>query len=290
MQALDDTGTQTMRLGYSPFGQLMPYQYTGGYTDGNTGFVHLDARWYNPHASRFVQPDYWNLKNTYLPTEIQHELMRFTGLSANQLLRDPDQQLAFGYVSGNPLSWVDPFGLFAPLAGAAAGAVLDATIQLGEIAFSEDKTLSDFDWAQVGINAAAGAVGAGIGTKITNLATKVGNAMATPTKAAAAAKVTDLTGNTISGGAIGAIAGTVSDKRSGNPITPESIAEHALAGAIAGGGSVFGGRSGVLDEFGEYSANPKPPRDVLSGALVGEVAIANSNGVIEKVYEAANCP
>ncbi|HCE4734500.1 TPA: RHS repeat-associated core domain-containing protein [Vibrio parahaemolyticus] len=125
-----------MLLGYSPFGQvyrkhndktqwkinagvnankqlgqLMPYQYTGGYTDGNTGLVHLDARWYNPHTSRFVQPDYWNLKNTYLPSEIQHELMRFTGLNASQLLRDPSQQLAYGYVSGNPLVWVDPMGL-----------------------------------------------------------------------------------------------------------------------------------------------------------------------------------
>lgn len=48
---------------------------------------------------------------TYLPTEIQHELMRFTGLNTSQLLRDPSQQLAFGYVSGNPLNWVDPFGL-----------------------------------------------------------------------------------------------------------------------------------------------------------------------------------
>jgi len=139
MQVLDNTGTQTMRLGYSPFGQvyrkhndktqwkinagvnankqlgqLMPYQYTGGYTDGNTGLVHLDARWYNPHTSRFVQPDYWNLKNTYLPTEIQHELMRFTGLNTSQLLRDPSQQLAFGYVSGNPLTWVDPWGLCLP--------------------------------------------------------------------------------------------------------------------------------------------------------------------------------
>lgn len=37
--------------------------------------------------------------------------MRFTGLNASQLLRDPSQQLAFGYVSGNPLVWVDLFGL-----------------------------------------------------------------------------------------------------------------------------------------------------------------------------------
>ncbi|WP_261816218.1 RHS repeat-associated core domain-containing protein [Vibrio gallicus] len=139
IQVLDAQGTSAMRLGYSPFGQvyrrhndqtfwkinagvnankqlaqLMPYQYTGRYTDGNTGLVNLDSRWYNPHISRFVQPDQWNFKNTYLPQEIQHELMRYTGLNTNQLLRDPSQQMSYGYVSGNPLSWVDPFGLCMP--------------------------------------------------------------------------------------------------------------------------------------------------------------------------------
>ncbi|MBM7036560.1 RHS repeat domain-containing protein [Vibrio ulleungensis] len=112
--ALDSGNTQAMRLGYSPFGevfrkhndqtfwkanstvnanhqlgQLVPYQYTGKYTEGSTGFVQMDARWYNPHTHRFVQPDYWNLRNTHLPVEIQHELMRFTGLNTSQLLSDP---------------------------------------------------------------------------------------------------------------------------------------------------------------------------------------------------------
>ncbi|WP_236009449.1 RHS repeat-associated core domain-containing protein [Vibrio ulleungensis] len=133
--ALDSGNTQAMRLGYSPFGevfrkhndqtfwkanstvnanhqlgQLVPYQYTGKYTEGSTGLVHMDARWYNPHTHRFVQPDYWNLRNTHLPVEIQHELMRFTGLNTTQLLSDPSQRMSYGYVSGNPLKWVDPWG------------------------------------------------------------------------------------------------------------------------------------------------------------------------------------
>lgn len=37
--------------------------------------------------------------------------MWFTGLNTSQLLRAPSQQLAFGYLSGNPLVWVHPFGL-----------------------------------------------------------------------------------------------------------------------------------------------------------------------------------
>jgi hypothetical protein len=39
------------------------------------------------------------------------QLMRFTKLSTNALLHSPMEQMAFGYVKGNPLSWVDPFGL-----------------------------------------------------------------------------------------------------------------------------------------------------------------------------------
>ncbi|WP_241905821.1 RHS repeat-associated core domain-containing protein [Vibrio breoganii] len=142
IHVLDETGTTAMRLGYSPFGQtyrkqndktfwkinagvnahkqltqLMPYQYTGQYTESSTGLINLDARWYNPHANRFVQPDYWNLKNTYLPIEIQHELIRTTQLNTDMLLRDPSQQMAYGYVSGNPLKYIDLLGLYSYLTG-----------------------------------------------------------------------------------------------------------------------------------------------------------------------------
>lgn len=134
--ALDGNQKEAMRLGYSPFGQvyrktnntkfwklnsgvnannqlnqLMPYQYTGRYTEGATGYTNLDARWYNPYTQRFNQPDYWSFNNTGLPKAVQHELMRFTGLNTAQLLRDPAQQMRYGYVSSNPLTLVDLSGL-----------------------------------------------------------------------------------------------------------------------------------------------------------------------------------
>jgi hypothetical protein len=75
----------------------------------------MDARWYNPHSHRFQQPDYWNFRNTGLPSEIQHELVAHLQLNTNQLLNDPSQQMSYGYVSGNPLKWVDPWGLCMPV-------------------------------------------------------------------------------------------------------------------------------------------------------------------------------
>ncbi|MFC1237284.1 RHS repeat-associated core domain-containing protein [Vibrio sp. F74] len=90
----------------------MPYRYTGKFTDYNTGLVQLDSRWYNGHNGRFIQPDNWNLRNTHLPKAVQHELMQFTGVNTQQLLNDPSQQMAYGYVRGNPLKYVDPYGLY----------------------------------------------------------------------------------------------------------------------------------------------------------------------------------
>ncbi len=93
------------------FAQLMPYRYTGKFTDYSTGLVQMDSRWYNGHNGRFIQPDNWNLRNTHLPKAVQHELMQFTGVNTQQLLNDPSQQMAYGYVRGNPLKYVDPYGL-----------------------------------------------------------------------------------------------------------------------------------------------------------------------------------
>jgi len=84
---------------------------TGPRTEKAAGLVHLDARWYNPYTSRFVQPDLWNFSSTGLPKDVQHEVMQFAALNTSQLLSDPGQQMRYGYVRGNPVSLIDPYGL-----------------------------------------------------------------------------------------------------------------------------------------------------------------------------------
>ncbi|MBU2863264.1 hypothetical protein KO489_05370 [Reinekea forsetii] len=74
----------------------------------------MDARWYNPKVGRFIQPDQYNHVNLMLPKGAQSELMRYIGRSQSDLLKDPAQQMRYGYVSGNALRWVDPLGLCYP--------------------------------------------------------------------------------------------------------------------------------------------------------------------------------
>ena len=76
--------------------------------------MHLDARWYNPQTTRFIQPDLWNFASTGLPKEIQHEVMQFAALNTSLLLSDPGQQMRYGYVANNPSSWMDLMGLCYP--------------------------------------------------------------------------------------------------------------------------------------------------------------------------------
>ncbi|MDN3649177.1 M15 family metallopeptidase [Reinekea marina] len=75
----------------------------------------MDARWYNPTVGRFIQPDQYNLVNLMLPNGAQSELMRYIGRTQSDLLKDPAQQMRYGYVSGNALRWVDPLGLCEPV-------------------------------------------------------------------------------------------------------------------------------------------------------------------------------
>ncbi|TGG89365.1 hypothetical protein E4656_20125 [Natronospirillum operosum] len=98
-------------VGHSPKRHLVPYLYTGQYETNLTGLIHMDARWYSPQQGRWLQPDYYSFSQLALPQSARHQLLGSTTLNTQHLLRDPGQQMRYGYVAGNPLRWVDPMGL-----------------------------------------------------------------------------------------------------------------------------------------------------------------------------------
>ena len=74
-------------------------------------------------------------------------------------------QSPYSYMDGNPILMNDPDGDCPWCIGALVGAVVDAGLQLTEIALT-DKPISEFSWTSVGVSAASGAIGVGIATKI----------------------------------------------------------------------------------------------------------------------------
>jgi hypothetical protein len=84
----------------------------------------------------------------------------------------------------NPVLNNDPDGDCPWCVGAAAGAALDAGIQLLEIAIDEKKSLKDFSFKSVAVSAVTGAAGVSIATKITKLSTVAKVAVEVATDAA----------------------------------------------------------------------------------------------------------
>jgi RHS repeat-associated protein len=91
----NDAGSQVAAYTFDAYGNATaktgaattPLQYAGQYTDAETGFQYLRARYYDPATGQFLSRD---------PIET--------------LTREP-----YGYVGGNPLNGTDPTGLWCPL-------------------------------------------------------------------------------------------------------------------------------------------------------------------------------
>ena len=88
----------------------------------------------------------------------------------------------------NPILNEDPNGDCPWCIGAAVGGLLDAGLQLAEIGLDKDKHLSDFSFAEVGISAAAGAIGVGLADKAEKIF-EVGKLATTAIKVAISAAV-----------------------------------------------------------------------------------------------------
>jgi RHS repeat-associated protein len=137
----DGTGTINSSYSYAPYGtasrsgtQDTSFQFTGRENDLDTGLYYYRSRYYSPVIARFISED---------PI----------GLAGGSNL--------YVYADGNPISENDPTGDCPWCIGALIGAGIDLATQLA----ANGGNWHCISWGQVGVSAALGAVGGGLGGK-----------------------------------------------------------------------------------------------------------------------------
>ena len=143
----DVNGTITDTFAYDTYGKCISHTGTSkvifGYngrdgvvTDDN-GFIYMRARYYSPEMKRFVNSD-------VIAGEISN------AVTLNR----------FAYANGNPVSFVDPFGLsiLLTLGIMALGGVVSATISAASSAIEQQVSEDEINWTEVAVDAAWGFV------------------------------------------------------------------------------------------------------------------------------------
>ncbi|MGI8806434.1 MAG: RHS repeat-associated core domain-containing protein [Acidimicrobiales bacterium] len=141
----NNAGARVATATYDPYGRatastgaLSPLGFAGEYTDAETGFVYLRARYYDPATAQFIT-------------------------------RDPLGPAAghpYAYAAGNPLNLTDPSGLcpmcLPVLAGFLIGAGTDIAMQLAFQAMSGcGVSLGNINWTQVAVSGVFGGLSQG---------------------------------------------------------------------------------------------------------------------------------
>ncbi len=264
-----------------------PRGFTGHEMLDDIGLVHMNGRIYDPLLGRF--------------------------LSADTVVQFPGNLQSFNrysYVQNNPLTFKDDTGHFINFV---IGAVIGGGIDLAAQVFIEGKSLKQVNYASVGISAAAGATGVGLGGVVANasksLATTaikqvairaggnmVAGAVVGTAQTAATNAVSDkseqkslLTGALLgaAGGAAGSLAGDVAEaaaNKLGNAATKVAadalVDQKALQTKLIQGGTlqVTGSLSGDLSTAAAAAGE-------VVGSLTGEVP-----GVVSTIVESAEPP
>ncbi len=138
---------------YYPFGMQMPRRSgVGEYRYGFNGMEKDDE-------AKGDGNQYTSLHRIYDP-----RLGRW--LSTDPEVEEFPDETPYNNNQNNPIVNTDPNGDCPWCIGALVGAAVDAGLQLAEIGFSDDKSLSDFRWKSVAVSFASGAIGVGIASKI----------------------------------------------------------------------------------------------------------------------------
>ncbi len=118
----DAAGGEVGRVQYDPYGEvitgtlpvtLTDRLFTGARFDSSTGLYYYNARYYDPHLGRFIQPD------TLVPDPL-----------------NPQAWNRFSYVYNNPATYNDPSGHFIPAAVAVPLLFIAGGALAGELAYA----------------------------------------------------------------------------------------------------------------------------------------------------------
>ncbi len=113
-----------------------PFGYAGEYTDSETGFVYLRARYYDPATQQFLTVD--------------------PALAATQQ--------AYAYAADSPLNGRDPTGRFAWIIAGALGGALGGFASYAINNYAQHGNFNSFDWGDAAKSTVAGtAIGVGLG-------------------------------------------------------------------------------------------------------------------------------
>lgn len=221
---------------------------------------------------------------------------------------EQEELTPYHFSGNNPTTFNDPDGKCPWCIGAIVGAVVDAGLQLTEIALT-DKPLFQFSFTSVVVSGAAGAVGVGIASKIdkavkvANIASgavktgiKVGaNAATDATISAASQKVKtgevnskEVLVDAVAGGTVGRIAGNIAGKAAKNSSTGQVLAKQANRAERIAANSTRKARQEAAAKATEKAENYAASRGAAAGTASSGVASDAAKKTILKDEKAKN--
>ncbi len=237
-----------------------------------------------------------------------HQVGRFIQIDPIPEEGDQEELTPYQFSGNNPSTFNDPNGKCPWCIGAIVGGVIDAGIQLAEVALT-DKKLSQFSFSSVLVSATAGAIGVGIATKIdkaikvaeiasTSLKTaiKIGAGAATDAATSAASqkiKTGKVDGgevliDVVAGGVAGKVAGDLAGKAAKSSPVGRTLAKQADRADRVAANSTRKARQEAAKQANEKVEDYIASKGAAAGTASSNVASESVKKVVKKEDKNSN--